>query len=45
MKAVLAKEYAPVERLRLEKVAPPRPSAGEVVIAVNKFERKGVLRH
>ena len=34
MKAVLAKEYAPVERLALEEVAAPRPSAGEVVIAI-----------
>ena len=34
MKAVLAKEYAPVERLVLEEVAPPRPAPGEVLIAV-----------
>ncbi|HKD54242.1 MAG TPA: NADPH:quinone oxidoreductase family protein [Steroidobacteraceae bacterium] len=34
MKAVLAKEYAPVERLALEEVAAPHPSPGEVVIAV-----------
>lgn len=34
MKAVLAREYAPLERLALEEVAAPRASAGEVVIAV-----------
>jgi NADPH2:quinone reductase len=34
MKAVLAKEYAPVERLVVEEVTPPQPGPGEVVIAV-----------
>ena len=34
MKAVLAKEYAPVERLVLEEVASPHPAPGEAVIAV-----------
>jgi NADPH2:quinone reductase len=34
MKAVLAKEYAPVERLVLEEVTAPHPASGEVLIAV-----------
>jgi len=34
MKAVLAKAFAPLEQLVLEEVAPRRPGAGQVVIAV-----------
>lgn len=34
MKAIICREFGPPEKLRLEDIAPPKPEAGQVLIAV-----------